>query len=310
MKKNGFTLVEVIVVCVIIALLFSIAVPSFANYIESNQAKECQVNRKSLMALWETAKVKDPSTTMEEMLTSEAGRKITCPSGGTYSVTGHSLTCSIVSHGSDALAEDSVASADKIPGREETPEAPTATPEATPTGTPTPTVSITPTDTPSPTVSPSVTSTPEPSSTPEPVKTPQQILLEMSGSWDEVYQRASQDDDFEIKRGEVYTQGGVYAVVEDEEIDDDDNLGKKQNMNSFYSSGNSSPMIKMNMETIYLSTDHSNNKTKYKRGDVYYDKDTGTFYVCRKSASIMNQASKPPNSSWWIKVKSNSLNNG
>ena len=44
MNKNGFTLIELIIAVVIIAILASIAIPSYQNYITRSKIKEAQSN--------------------------------------------------------------------------------------------------------------------------------------------------------------------------------------------------------------------------------------------------------------------------
>lgn len=86
-SDKGFTLIEVIVVLVIIAILMSIAIPSILGYIEKTKKTACEANRLTLY--------KDlcMSLVSNEPLTQEYANKIlseaepVCPSGGTVSIT-------------------------------------------------------------------------------------------------------------------------------------------------------------------------------------------------------------------------------
>ena len=46
-EKHGFTLVEMIVVIVILAVIAAITVPAFTKYIDSNKEKQCVIYRRS-----------------------------------------------------------------------------------------------------------------------------------------------------------------------------------------------------------------------------------------------------------------------
>lgn len=91
-NTNGFTLIEMIVVLVIIALLAAIILPSFGAYVDSAKAKECATNRRALMLRLNSAMAGDPSRQWTvDMLngyyaTDAELKEITCPSGGTYIV--------------------------------------------------------------------------------------------------------------------------------------------------------------------------------------------------------------------------------
>ncbi|MFA4984726.1 MAG: prepilin-type N-terminal cleavage/methylation domain-containing protein [Candidatus Omnitrophota bacterium] len=48
MKKMAFTLIEVMLVIIIAGILFSVGVPSYQNFVESQKAKVCQTNLRTL----------------------------------------------------------------------------------------------------------------------------------------------------------------------------------------------------------------------------------------------------------------------
>lgn len=147
MKKTnnkGFSLVEVIVVCLIIAVLAAIAAPSLIRYIDNNKEKECRINRKGLLDLLDSARIMNPEMTMTELIAREKD-EIICPSGGTYSENDRGgARCSI--HGGDdeiLMVREMETPVETIPPP--TVVEPTATPAAEdPTLTPTPIPTQTP----------------------------------------------------------------------------------------------------------------------------------------------------------------------
>lgn len=90
MKKNkeGFTLVEVIVVLVILAILAAILVPSYVKYIEKANEKICQVNRKTILRYYDLYDNYYGDDTDFETYVAENYGDIDkmCPSGGTYTL--------------------------------------------------------------------------------------------------------------------------------------------------------------------------------------------------------------------------------
>ena len=54
MGKKGFTLVEIVVVMVVVGILAAITVPSLAKYIDDGKKRDCEINRKALLARLES----------------------------------------------------------------------------------------------------------------------------------------------------------------------------------------------------------------------------------------------------------------
>ena len=48
MRKNSFTIVELVVVIVVIGILVTLSLPNFLNYIENSKSKVCEVNLRAL----------------------------------------------------------------------------------------------------------------------------------------------------------------------------------------------------------------------------------------------------------------------
>ena len=105
-REKGFTLIEIMIVVLIIAILLAIAIPNFLHAREASRAKSCQGNMRQV----ETAKeqwamdTKAASTatpTMTELTTDYIKSTPACPSSGTYTV-GDMATrpvCSITTNG-------------------------------------------------------------------------------------------------------------------------------------------------------------------------------------------------------------------
>lgn len=104
--KKGFTLVELLVVLVIMAILAATVIPSMFGFVDKSKETLCQVNRQIIQRGWQYAKVFDPDMTLAEYFSSDDEYKdgAECPSGGVYTVSGNFISCSI--HGSDADSGD------------------------------------------------------------------------------------------------------------------------------------------------------------------------------------------------------------
>jgi len=100
-SKKGFTLIEIMIVVLIIAILLAIAVPNFLHARETSRAKSCQGNLRQV----ETAKeqwamdTKAAATATpgwSDLVTTYIKTKPKCPSSGTYTIGNMSTrpTCS------------------------------------------------------------------------------------------------------------------------------------------------------------------------------------------------------------------------
>lgn len=101
-NEEGFTLVELIVVLVILALLSAVLVPSLLGFIDKSKEKVCLVNRSMIERYYRGEVIYNPDTTMQDMLagnsvTGTDASDLTCPSGGDYSVSSDGLhvICSV-----------------------------------------------------------------------------------------------------------------------------------------------------------------------------------------------------------------------
>jgi prepilin-type N-terminal cleavage/methylation domain-containing protein len=71
-KDEGFTLVELMVVVLIIGILVAIAVPVFLNASASAQAKSCQANQRTVLGAFQTYNAAVPAAP----ITGTAGTKL------------------------------------------------------------------------------------------------------------------------------------------------------------------------------------------------------------------------------------------
>ncbi len=168
-KQDGFTLVELIVVLVILSVVSAIAVPSVLGYIDDGKAKECKSRLNALAADIATAKLsyevdgedggdKFGHDKIQEYI-ENAGEDGKCPLGDTYEAVedtqikcpkGHAI-CNIEDAGSFSVAKLEV---EENTEKRESPDA-TATPPEETTPTPDNTgedTNHTPTPTPTPAV--------------------------------------------------------------------------------------------------------------------------------------------------------------
>ena len=102
MRSSGYVLVEVMIVILIVAILFSISVPEFINARENSWQTSCFRNQDILdgaKAKWIKEGGVGPSTVpnMTDLVPNYVKQTPTCPSNGTYTlgVEGTPVTCPI-----------------------------------------------------------------------------------------------------------------------------------------------------------------------------------------------------------------------
>lgn len=87
-NKKGFTLTEMIVVLVILAVLAAFAIPTMLGYISSSQEKLCDITRLDMVRLYKTSLIgKEASASQsgfENFATDNWGSIPQCPAGGDY----------------------------------------------------------------------------------------------------------------------------------------------------------------------------------------------------------------------------------
>jgi prepilin-type N-terminal cleavage/methylation domain-containing protein len=114
-KHQGFTLVEIMIVVLIIGILLSIAVPNFIRARESSRGKSCVANLKQIEAVKEqwamdTKAVPTATPTSADLFGPTAYLKTTpeCSAGGTYTIGDLPTrpTCSIGDNGTVGVTSD------------------------------------------------------------------------------------------------------------------------------------------------------------------------------------------------------------
>jgi type IV pilus assembly protein PilA len=118
-KRSGFTIIELLVVILILAILMAIALPLYLGALGQSEVTTCRTNMYSIAQAEAAYRARVPGhvyTTNLSDLKSDLGSNPTCPAGGTYSVTisdgselannglpvpagGIIVKCSIPSHG-------------------------------------------------------------------------------------------------------------------------------------------------------------------------------------------------------------------
>ena len=128
MKKNGFTLMEMLIVVAIIGLLAAIAVPVFSVTMDRTRKTACEANMRNAKMVLSLKSAEEGEVTdsqIEEALTSGMGKTVTkesaggktgwkglCPAGGIYVIDPKTMVIECTEHGKVTL--------DKLTGSDDT----------------------------------------------------------------------------------------------------------------------------------------------------------------------------------------------
>ena len=125
-KRRAFTLIELLIVILVLAILMAVALPLYLAAVSDSQVKTCRSNMQTIAnaeAAWKTSDPTHTYTTTMSNLNANLGATPVCPSGGTYSVTistgtttsngqtvpsgGMMISCTATGHGTFAPGIDS-----------------------------------------------------------------------------------------------------------------------------------------------------------------------------------------------------------
>lgn len=118
-QRGGFTLIEIMIVVLIIAILLAVAIPNFLRARDTSRARSCQGNLRVIASAKEqwamdNRKTGSDTPTSTDLVTSyikgQAGTLPTCPMSGSYSVGNMSSwpSCSVGTNGTPDLTDDHV----------------------------------------------------------------------------------------------------------------------------------------------------------------------------------------------------------
>jgi len=112
-RRSGFTLIEILIVVLVIAILSMVALPLFISAVDDSETKTCHANQQSIANAVQAKRVKDKAPDYAAAIAGGVSvlpdlGDIVCPRAGTYSVSMGSsgdtgsfqVDCSVPSHGS------------------------------------------------------------------------------------------------------------------------------------------------------------------------------------------------------------------
>lgn len=88
-RRKAFTLIELLIVILILAILMAVALPLYLAAVSDSQIKTCRSNMQTIAnaeAAWKTSDSSHTYTTNLSNLNANLGSTPVCPSGGSYSV--------------------------------------------------------------------------------------------------------------------------------------------------------------------------------------------------------------------------------
>jgi len=113
--NKGLTLVELIVVIAIMAILASIAVPSFIGYLKTSKGQVCNTNCSQLKRMYQANLFMKDVVHSELVFTqySEEYGEVICPDNGDISYENEEVKCSV--HGDGSEGNDDEDPGDEVP---------------------------------------------------------------------------------------------------------------------------------------------------------------------------------------------------
>ena len=114
-SKGGFTLIEIMIVVLIIAVLLAIAIPNFLRARESSSAKSCQGNLRQIEIAKEqwamdTKAAADAEPVWDNLVPAYIKSKPECPSDGDYTIGKMSIrpSCDKGTNGTEDTYDDHI----------------------------------------------------------------------------------------------------------------------------------------------------------------------------------------------------------
>ncbi|HZT42093.1 MAG TPA: prepilin-type N-terminal cleavage/methylation domain-containing protein [Chthonomonadaceae bacterium] len=115
-RRRGFTLVELLVVVLILAILMALALPLYLSAVANSQRRTCRANMQTIANAVQAGRVKKVASDYSSFISGGINSTTLpdlpqiplCPSGGTYSLadgssgdaTTFKVVCSVSDHGS------------------------------------------------------------------------------------------------------------------------------------------------------------------------------------------------------------------
>jgi prepilin-type N-terminal cleavage/methylation domain-containing protein len=90
-NRRGFTLIEIMIVVLIIAVLLAIAIPNFMKARDTSRAKACvanlrQIDTAKMQWAMDNKKVGTDVPVEADLIPTYVKNALTCPSGGSYTI--------------------------------------------------------------------------------------------------------------------------------------------------------------------------------------------------------------------------------
>lgn len=88
-RRRGFTLIEIMIVVLIIAVLLAIAIPNFMKARDTSRAKACvanlrQIDTAKMQWAMDNKKLGTDAPAVDALIPTYIKNALTCPSGGSY----------------------------------------------------------------------------------------------------------------------------------------------------------------------------------------------------------------------------------
>lgn len=107
-NKNGYTLIELVIIIAVIAIIAVISIPQIVKFSTKAEMTVCNENRGIVLRMYKIRLMYDPDADFEAFLLSEYGDKELCPKNGEYTYESGKITCSYHKEESDGYDDPSI----------------------------------------------------------------------------------------------------------------------------------------------------------------------------------------------------------